>query len=282
MVFPSKIQLRQMDGIFLQDRGTHWVGGSTTRLYKSTFTNKYIVCKKVRESSTELYFHEFVSLDSSDIYVAPIDYVFHDGERFLVFPYVGQDVFTLAMHGFWSTHEHITMTFYEEMLKKMDLFHIRYKMAIGDISPNNIVYDAKNGKGSFIDLELLRYPFMQRSVQSPVMNNTLCIDVPQKDVNLRSFSRVGTPGFRSFDKLFSDTFDVFENDRYALATTLYTMITNGAAPTLYMTGTCTRKEWSHLHEVALEHLQTFMTNGCYHWSIASKLQILDYIRTTWK
>ena len=232
------------------------------------------------ERSTELYFHEFLSADSSDIYITPLEYVIHNGQRFLVFPYAGLDLFMLTTSGFWVQHEHITMELFEELVEKMELFHIRYKLAIGDISPWNIVYDAQLGTGRFIDLELLKAPI--ENVVPPEPAETLHIDIPGKDVYIQSFSREGTPGFCCFDKLFSATFDVFENDRYALATTLYTMITNRVPPTLYASDSCTRDEWYRLHEVALEHLLMFMHYGCYHWSIESRRKIVDYIRTAWK
>ena len=254
--------------------------------YVSMYTNhmydKKIIVKRVRTGTLELQFHKDMTgvYKDQQIFVIPLNITRYP--PMLIFPFAGQDLLKLADLGFWTDYEQITLSNAEELMKKLYLFHRMYKMAIGDIKPENIVYDPTTGVGKFIDLEYVtRQYHPPRSTDS--VASTLSIDIP--DPFLRHYRTVTTPAYSCFEKRHMQDYDVFKNDEYALATTLYCIITNRQPPggVLIMeraTIVTDKLVWDYVHEKAYEYLAIHLRHTL-QWGEDNTAAMLKYVRQKW-
>jgi len=249
-----------------------------TRLYKRL--RDTVVCKYARLDSGEIYYHRRHRCDTT-IVVTPATILYRDDHAIIVYPYMGLDAATLARSDFWSLYEHVTLSTMETLISSLYTFHAQSQMAMGDIKPENIVYNTATGAVRYIDLEYATGPHV---VQVPSERSfQLRIVVPNP--RTRYYRTVTTPAYESFDKRCSMDYCVFRNDRYALATTLFCLLTNQEAPGTYMfprtlSATRDRSEWDRLHALAYNQLLSHVQDTV-RWNIVNTETVVSFIRVQW-
>lgn len=235
-----------------------------------------VVVKNVPLDSGELYFHLHVHeiCHRQSIFVSPIRIIYNRDDVTVVYPFEGKDTLALAVSNFWTTHTHITLSVLVQLIEQLQVFHAIFMMAMGDIKPDNIVYNSSSGTARYIDLE---YTTAQYSVP-PTSPTSLFIEIP--DPRTRHYSTVTTPCYSSFEKRAGRDYCVFANDEYALATTLFCLLTNRQPPGLSIPpplSSSVRAHWDAIHATAFKELLVHVQE----WEEDTSV-LLTYIRTHWK
>ena len=145
---------------------------SNIRFYEHNST--LLVCKVVGLSSGELFIHSHLYRDQH-IFVSPLRIIYDHNHVYIVYPFSGTDTLELAHSSFWSTYEHITLSVMEQLIDKLHLFHTRFSMAMGDIKPENIVYNNFTGIVKYVDLEYATAPTTKQSYPD---TTSLSIHIP--------------------------------------------------------------------------------------------------------
>jgi serine/threonine protein kinase len=168
------------------------------------------------------------------------------------------------------------------LIENLAMFHDRFSMAMGDIKPSNIVYHSFTDTVHYIDLEYSTTP--PRRPRITKSNGLLSISIP--DPCTRYYRAVTTIAYSSFEKRCGGDYCVFENDRYALATTLFCMLTNDNPPgTLvddhYLSPSTDKSNWYDLHA---ESFYTLVTNShsVLNWDNPSTGVVLNFIQRYWE
>jgi serine/threonine protein kinase len=241
-----------------------------------------LVCKMVRLFSGELFFHTRTHDLYKDqrIFVAPLRIIYDRASAYIVYPFSGNDAFELAQSGFWMTYEHITLSVMEKLIDNLDLFHTQFLMAMGDIKPENIVYNNFTGIAKYIDLEYASSPGTKQVYTD---TTSLTIDIP--DPRTRYYRTTTTIAYTSFEKRLGGDYSVFQNDQYALATTLFCLLTNRKAPGLsvgcpVLSEEHDRVTWNRVHTLAFDDLVSYV-NTVLGWSKSNTNRILMFIRDKW-
>jgi serine/threonine protein kinase len=125
----------------------------TERIRFYEHNTSIIVCKCVGLSSAELFVHSLDLYRDQRIFTKPLRIIYEREHVFIVYPFSGTDALELAQSSFWMIYEHITLSVMEQLIEHLDLFHTRFCMAMGDIKPENIVYNNFTGIVKYIDLE---------------------------------------------------------------------------------------------------------------------------------
>jgi serine/threonine protein kinase len=204
-----------------------------------------------------------MSEKNDPIFVGPITIRIDRDFALMVFPFSGLDAQDWSHQQLWYTHGQLTCQVVESLTQKLWLFHETYHMSMGDIKPGNIVYDTHTDRVRYIDLE-----YVTRQPVAVVRNaplglsklvglDDLTINIP--DPYTRHYRQETTIGYTSYQKRLGHNYSVFENDQYALATTIYCMIT-GEDPPFCDTRPLDPKHWMQVHSWALEHLQKILCN----------------------
>ena len=247
------------------------------RTYESS--TQRIICKYVNLDSGELYFHSHVGDQSNrqHIFTSPMRIIYHGDHAILVYPFAGLDALKLARTYFWNTYEHITLSVMDVLIERLALFHTRFRMAMGDIKPDNIVYNSSTGVVSYIDLEYATAPLMKSSnVQS---TDVLSIAIP--DQRTRHYRTTTTAAFSSFEKRSAGNYCVFKNDAYALSTTMFCLLTNRDPPmTSNLPMAQDTASWNSIHSVAFDYL-VYHIHSVLHWDIRGTHNVLQFINANW-
>jgi serine/threonine protein kinase len=246
------------------------------RLYIGT--TGQVVAKSVSRQSGELYFQLHapdVCQQGHEIFLTPLHIIYNQDDVTLVYPFGGQDTLTLAKSNFWTEYEHITLSMMEHLIDQLRLFHAVFMMAMGDIKPDNIVYNSATGAVRYIDLE---YATAQLSTV-PVVGLVIVVPEPQT----RHYNTVTTPWYSSFEKRCGTGYCVYKNDAYALATTLYCLLTNHRPPgSLFPSDSVLsietdRVRWETLHTSAFRSL-LFQLETVLMWNA---VDVVQFIRVHW-
>jgi serine/threonine protein kinase len=242
-----------------------------------------IVCKCVGLSSGELFVHSLDLYRDQRIFTKPLRIIYDREHVFIVYPFSGTDAFELAQSSFWMIYEHITLSVMEQLIEHLNLFHTRFSMAMGDIKPENIVYNNFTGIVQYIDLEYATAPGIKPPSTQNLDIASLSIHVP--DPRTRYYKTMTTVGYTSFQKRCGGDYCVFENDQYALATTLFCLLTNRRPPGLsvgphILSEGSDKSKWDRLHETTFDELVTHVDNVL-RWSKANTNSILMFIRDKW-
>jgi serine/threonine protein kinase len=247
------------------------------RMYESS-TNR-VICKYVNLDSGELYFHTNAGEQSNEqhIFTSPIRIIYHGDHAILVYPFAGQDALELAQVYFWTTYEHITLAVMDQLIERLALFHKRFLMAMGDIKPDNIVYNSFTGVVSYIDLEYATAPIPK----SLVLHSTSAMSIIIPDPRTRHYRTTATAAYSSFEKGYAGEYCVFKNDEYALATTMFCLLTNRDPP---MTSNRTIEQdqasWNVIHAAAFRYL-VYYIHSVLHWDIQGTRNVLHFIHANW-
>ena len=249
------------------------VRNSRIRLYESN-TDR-IVGKSVRLNSGELYFHTN-NEKQPHIFISPIRIIYHVDHAILVYPYAGLDAFELSRISFWTKSERATLTIMDNLVRQLVLFHQNFGMAMGDIKPSNIVYNSLTGIVSYIDLEYATAP----RVFAPPTNKPTILSITIPNPRARHYRTTTTPEYSSLEKRCGYQYCVFKNDAYALATTMFCLLTNNNPPTTSRKITDDKESWILIHVQAFRHL-VFCVHSVLRWSMVETWDVLDFIYTHW-
>ena len=145
----------------------------------------------------------------------------------------------------------------EKLIEHLDLFHTRFSMAMGDIKPENIVYNNFTGVVKYIDLEYATAP----GTKPPPTFDITSLSIHVPDRRTRYYKTTTTIGYTSFKKRCGGDYCVFKNDQYALATTLFCLLSNRRPPGLYvgpeiLSEENDKSQWDRLHVTAFDDLVT--------------------------
>lgn len=272
------------DTIFVQNRRYTRTDDAMTgcvRLYKGP--ENRMVCKYVQLNNGEIFFHNRVctsSARSRHLVVVPVRILYGHDYAILVFPFMGLDAAVLSQSDFWAQDAHVTLHAMEELIAGLHVFHTQFQMAMGDIKPDNILYNTTSGSVWYIDLEYATGPYV---VASEALKPTLSINIP--NARTRHYRTVTTPAYESFEKRCGVEYCVFRNDRYALATTLFCLLTNMPSPGSCMTtrsldATRDKPEWNRLHELAFKEL-VFHVHTILQWDKVQLSTVLNFIQVHW-
>ena len=195
----------------------------------------------------------------------------------LVYPFAGTDALELTKTNFWNTYEHITLSAMDLLIERLALFHKQYRMAMGDIKPDNIVYQLYTGAVSYIDLEYATAPLPKsQNVQS---TSALSITIP--DPRTRHYRTTATAAYSSFEKVSGGEYCVFKNDAYALATTMFCLLANRDPP---MTSNRPMEQdkvsWNIIHSAAYHDL-LYHIHSVLQWDVRGTQNALDFISANW-
>jgi hypothetical protein len=232
--------------------------------------NLHVVVKKVQHENSELYFHLHVHdicFDQS-VFVQPLHIQYNYDDVYIIYPYSGQTTCVLAQSNFWATYEHLTISIMYQLMEKMQFFHAVFMMAMGNITPISIVYNDLTGVVRYRDLE-------------HTTAQTSMLAIPDRRTS--HYKTVATPCFSSFEKRSGGDYCVFRNDEYALATTMYCLLTNRHPPGLSFPEVLVvsdRVQWDLIHTNSYRDL-VFYLHHTLKWSKSSTVDILDFISTHW-
>jgi serine/threonine protein kinase len=266
--FPETIVV---DSVIYRIRGS---SSPRVQLYQSL--KNRIVGKLVNLDSGELDFHRQMreGCNNQWIFVAPLRIIHGRNHAILVYPFRGIDALRLAQSRFWPTDENITLSFMHQLIDKLHRFHKTFGMGMGDIKPDNIVYDGSTGVASYIDLEYVTAQYVLVETVSPPV---LSIVLP--DLRTRHYRTVTTPCYTCYEKrLGRGSYCVFKNDAYALATTIFCLLTNRQPPGFFIGQMPNRSTWDSLHTQEFKELvvevQTVLA-----WCDAHI--VLEFVRIHW-
>jgi len=176
-----------------------------------------ILCKCVRRDSGEVFFHRLFGRNDSVLF--PVDIQDVQTHVHLLYPVWGADLLEYTRCGRWTQDPETAAVVILALIEKLTQFHRDFQMAMGDIKPSNILYEETTRDVRYIDVDLCTaQPAHPDPSPDPVTAPAFSIRIPE--ARTQSYGKQSTPGYMSYPRSVGKWYDVFEDDRYALAATI--------------------------------------------------------------